>query len=166
MIFLKFLFQTESFLVYQIRDWNYILYIKDYLIVQVEKRFFVDFLIEIATKSVNFNYLIFFKLIDWLCLSVLSINLLFPIVRYLIDHKFCFQIAKHLPSILVPGFHLCIRQIQFGRQFHTVLYGKVFLAFETFFQSLVEMENKICKSVCWLRNDKFIVNNLPVVGDR
>ena len=42
----------------------------------------------------------------------------------------------NLPSVLIPGFDLCVGQIQLGRQFLSILDAQVFLFFETSFQGL------------------------------
>lgn len=48
-----------------------------------------------------------------------------------------------LPSVLVPGLDLGVRQIQLRRQFHPVLYAQVFLSLKTPLQAI---ELMICES--------------------
>lgn len=40
------------------------------------------------------------------------------------------------PSILVPGFHLCVCQIKLRGQFHSILNAKVFLSLKTLLQAV------------------------------
>ena len=41
-----------------------------------------------------------------------------------------------LPSVLIPGFHLSVCEIEASGQFHTILYTQVFLSFETSLQTV------------------------------
>ena len=47
-----------------------------------------------------------------------------------------FQPFQHQPSVLVPGFHLGVREVQLGGQFHAVLHTEVLLAFEALLESV------------------------------
>jgi len=51
-----------------------------------------------------------------------------------------------LPSVLVPGLHLCVRESKFGRQFHPVLNTEVFLSLEALLQGVELVVGEGCTS--------------------
>ena len=58
--------------------------------------------------------------------------------------KFCSKKLEitHSPSILIPGFDLCVGQVQLGRKFHAILNTQVFLSFEALLQTVQLMVRK------------------------